>query len=52
MIQITADHFCAAVTVQNNKVVSTAPILRWMIDWDVEKVLWWCNKKKWKYEFI
>jgi hypothetical protein len=29
LVQITAPHFCAALVMRNDRVISAAPILRW-----------------------
>lgn len=52
-IQIVAPHFCAGVELgKYNTVVSTAPILSYMLTWgrhDVEK---YCKRKGWGYHII
>lgn len=47
LFQITADHFCAGGEIRNRKVVITAPIIKYMIGWDAEKVYKYCMKKRW-----
>jgi hypothetical protein len=52
MIQITSDYFCAAVIVEHERVVSAAPILYYMVGWTVDRVMWYCDKKQWKYKTV
>lgn len=55
MIQIKAPHFCAGVELSDNKVVKTAPIVKYMKGWEADRVSSYCDritkkKKKWKWE--
>ncbi|WP_157787984.1 hypothetical protein [Bradyrhizobium elkanii] len=46
MIIIDAPHFYAAVVVgQTNRVIRAAPILRYMIGWDRQRVLAYADRK-------
>ena len=49
MIRIEAPHFVGAVVLQDDIVVTTAPILKYMRGWSRNKVEQWCRKKHWKY---
>lgn len=56
-VWIDAPHFCAGVELFDGKVVKTAPILKYMMGWDVNKVTSYCGritrkKKKWKWEML
>jgi hypothetical protein len=48
VIIIDAPHFCAAVILENNRVTTAAPILKYMMGWDMGKVMWYAKKKGWK----
>lgn len=50
MMVITAPHFCAAVIFKDRYVVRTAPILKYMLGWNREQVLGYCQTKKWHCE--
>ena len=47
---ITAKHFCAGIEISGTIVVDAAPIVRYMIGWDVWKVDSYVKKKGWKIE--
>ena len=49
-LQITANHFCACVDIQNGLVKEAAPILRYMRGWSQIKVINYCHTKGWKLE--
>lgn len=38
LLQLTAKHFCAGLIVQNGKVTVTAPIVKYMAGWTLERV--------------
>jgi len=48
LYQVTAPHFCAGIIVIDNIVIKAAPILRWMIDKNVDYLTEYCKKKKWE----
>lgn len=52
--QITADHFCAGITLYKDVVCEAAPILSYMRAgrWTLSHVKDYCNKKHWKVEKI
>lgn len=52
MLCITAPHFVAAVVLDEGTVVRAAPIVHYMIDWDMETVVKYCKSKNWKVEFV
>lgn len=47
MISVNAPHFCAGLELRENKVVNAAPILKYMMGWNEEKVISYCKKKDW-----
>lgn len=50
LICINSPHFCAAVIVENDRVVRAAPILGYMRakSWSEQQVLDYCKNKKWE----
>ena len=49
MIRIEAPYFVAGVTFdQTDKVISAAPIVRYMLGWPYTRVIEYCRFKKWK----
>ena len=47
MIVIDAPHFNAAVALRDFTVVRAAPILRYMVGWNVKRVVDYCHQKGW-----
>lgn len=48
LIQINAKHFCAGIIVdEKGVVVKTAPILKYMIGWHINRVKAYTTVKKW-----
>lgn len=47
LIQITAKHFCAGLIVTDGVVTFAAPIIKYMIDWRIERVRDYCKFKGW-----
>jgi len=47
-IVIDAPHFYAGVTLKNHVVIKAAPIVKYMIGWNVERVGAYCTQKNWK----
>ena len=48
--RIVARHYCAGGELKNGKVTSAAPIIRYMINWDIERVFTYCTDKNWDLE--
>lgn len=48
MIRIVAPHFVAGVTLLENTVFRTAPILSYMFGWHKDRVFDYCKKKGWE----
>lgn len=46
--QITAPHFCGAVEIVNGKVFDTAPIVKYMMGWELKRMLNYCADKGWR----
>lgn len=47
LFQIKAPYFCAGGEIKNRRIVTAAPIIKRMIGWKVEKVYYYCLKRKW-----
>jgi hypothetical protein len=54
LVQITAPHFCASVTLWglDDVVREAAPILRYMIGWKRDEVKAYCKRKGWKIKRV
>lgn len=52
LIQITAPYFCAGLECSGRSVLEAAPIIRYMIGWDVPKVLSYVDNKGWTWEVV
>ncbi len=48
MLQITSPYFCAGVIIKEK----TAPILKYMLDWNENRIRFYCSQKNWKVEEI
>lgn len=46
LIQIKSNFFTAGLECKGNKVVRTAPIIKYMKGWDIYKVISYCKIKK------
>lgn len=49
---VTAPHFCAGFVVEGGKIVRIAPIIKYMKDWDLSRILQYTKSKRWKFQFI
>jgi hypothetical protein len=49
---ISAKHFTAGVVVENNYIVETAPILKYMMGWSVLHLKDYINRRGWKFEWL
>lgn len=47
LFQINASHFCAGGVIENRLIINAAPIIKYMIGWNVEKAYYFCIKRKW-----
>ena len=52
MIRVVAPHFVAAIVVDGNKVLASAPIIAYSKKLGVAKFLAYCKRKNWSVEFI
>lgn len=50
LIFIDSNYFSVLVVIENNKVVRFPPIIKYMENWTLEKVLDYSKKKNWKVE--
>jgi hypothetical protein len=53
LARITSNYFCAGLLFNQMRlvVVDTAPILSYMNGWQFKRVLEYCEKKGWKFEY-
>jgi len=49
VIAIDAPHFYAGLVAEDGRVTETAPILRYMMGWDGERVAAYCRRKGWTW---
>jgi hypothetical protein len=49
MVIITAPHFVAAFDLETGNI---APIIKYMKDWDLEKIYKYCQQKGWEFQLI
>lgn len=52
MLQVTAPYFCAGAKVRGQKIVSAAPIIKYMIGWTVNKAQQYATSKGWQARII
>lgn len=50
LVCIDSGYFFAGVIVENGVVVRAAPILRYMLGWDQERVISYIEYKEWTHE--
>jgi hypothetical protein len=48
-IRIEAPHFVAGAVIENGRVTTAAPIIRYMQGQSIEWVMGYCLKKGWKF---
>lgn len=44
---IDAPHFYAGIVLRKDRVSEAAPIVKYMLGWNAERVLEYCQRKKW-----
>lgn len=47
-LQISSDYFMAALVIKNGIVETSAPILKYMEGWTVDRVKEYCREKHWE----
>ena len=52
LYQIWAPHFVAAFVWKNNKMTKHAPIIKYMKNWDFERIEQYCIMKAWMLELV
>jgi hypothetical protein len=52
MIRITAPHFTAGVVITRGQVTRSASILSYMVGWSPQRVIKYCEKKRWRWELL
>lgn len=52
IVHIDAPHFNAGCILlkKNERVIQAAPIIKYMFNWELDRIKSYCNKKGWKYE--
>lgn len=50
--QIKSSYFTAGLIIQDDFVTRAAPIIKYMIGWEVSRVKTYCIKKNWEVEFV
>jgi hypothetical protein len=44
--------FCAGLETHNDKVTLTAPIIKYMNGWSIQRALKYCFEKRWRVELV
>ena len=52
LFQVKAPYFYAGVVIENNKVTTVAPILKYMKGWSQTEVQRYCDNKGWYFEKV
>jgi len=52
LIRIFAPYFVAGIICRNRLVVVTAPILKYMMNWSMVKVVAYCKEKGWSFQYL
>lgn len=47
VLTIDAPHFNAGVIIKDDVVIKAAPILRYMLGWNLDQIKEYCIRKKW-----
>ena len=48
LVRIEAPHFVAGALLEDGRVVRAAPILRYVVGWDVVRLLEYAERKRWR----
>jgi hypothetical protein len=52
LAQIKAPHFTAGIVLMNDAVTIAAPIVKYMVGWNRDKVRGYCQQKRWNISII
>ena len=52
LYQIKAKHFVAGLETKHSVVIFTAPIIKYMVGWSLERVKEYCQRKEWELNYI
>jgi hypothetical protein len=52
LARVEAPHFVAGIILENDTVIHTAPILRYMNGWTRTRVRRYCERKTWKIRIV
>lgn len=47
LARIEAPHFVAGIVARNGRVAEAAPIVRYMVGWNGQRVADYCRRKRW-----
>ena len=50
ILQIDSGYFCAGVVLDNDRVQRTAPIVKYMLGWTLQRVRDYCERKSWRLQ--
>lgn len=50
--RIESSYFVAGIEVENNLVTNSAPIIKYMVGWHVDRVWKYCLSKNWNLERV
>lgn len=48
-LRIEAPHFVAGIILKNNRAIRTAPIVKYMVGWNYDRIRKYCKRKGWTY---
>jgi hypothetical protein len=48
LIRIDSGHFIAGAIIENDECIKCAPIIKYLLGWDVQEIKNYCERKKWK----
>ena len=52
LYRIVSSYFVAGIIEKNGVIIYAAPILEYMINWDIEKVIDYSKKKEWSCQIV
>lgn len=52
LAQITSSYFCVGIILEEGVCTEAAPIVKYMINWNRDKIRDYCNKKEWRIKIV
>lgn len=52
LVQITAPHMCSGIILEDDVVTEAAPIVRYMVGWNRDRVRDYCRQKGWNVRIV